>query len=198
MSHLTSEILNLYLDAQLDTDARIEAHAHLTTCAYCQRELDELRGVFTALDALEPERIPVDLAPRVLERVAPLRSWAGSPFALGLLVAQFALAGWLAVLVLPALLAQPLTNLFALPNPPLIEPPTFLLNSHDALAFALQDWMASLARLNSFPDIGTMQWLIAIGGIGIVWLVSNRVLLFPRSGSPTNLNDSQRTKPEGV
>jgi hypothetical protein len=60
--------LNAYLDGELAADARARVDAHLTTCAVCQVELDQLRATRGALQALAPLRAP---RPFTLEAPAP-------------------------------------------------------------------------------------------------------------------------------
>ncbi len=64
----------LSLDA-LDLDRRGEVEAHVATCAECQRELDDLREVATALGTtglVAPEGLWERIAARLDERPAPI------------------------------------------------------------------------------------------------------------------------------
>jgi anti-sigma factor RsiW len=70
MNHLTTEALNMYLDDALDPRERAAAAAHLAICSACQGELAALRQLFSALEALPPDSLPVDLAAQVLGQIA--------------------------------------------------------------------------------------------------------------------------------
>ena len=64
----------LSLDA-LDADLRAEVEAHVATCAQCQRELDDLREVATALGTTglaAPEGLWERIAARLDERPVPI------------------------------------------------------------------------------------------------------------------------------
>jgi anti-sigma factor RsiW len=93
-------LLDRYLDGALAPAEEAALAAHLAGCAACRAELAALREVWTALAALPPERLPVDLTPAVLARLeSPLSRWQG--MALGAALAAQAvlavlLAGWLA------------------------------------------------------------------------------------------------------
>ena len=70
MNHLTAEALNMFLDDALDPHERVAAAAHLAVCSACQGELAALHQLFAAIEELPPDRLPVDLAVQVLERIA--------------------------------------------------------------------------------------------------------------------------------
>ena len=70
MNHLTAEALNMYLDDALDPRERTAAAAHLAICSACQGELAALRQLFSAIQELPPDPLPVDLAAQVLGRIA--------------------------------------------------------------------------------------------------------------------------------
>jgi anti-sigma factor RsiW len=178
MSHLGAETLDLYLDDELDPAARAAADAHLADCVHCREELTVLRGLYGALDALPPERLPADLTAPVLARLAPARrAWGALPVAL--LGAQVVLTGLLAAWLAPSLAGRTLLRLPGLPGPATLGPVT-----------ALPDWLAARAAEVGAP-LGTLtfatadlvagvapaRWALVIALAGVVWLVGNRVLL---------------------
>ena len=71
MNHLSFDVLNLYLDNQLEFSERAELERHLVVCSVCQDDLAQLRMLFTKLQMLSIEPIPVDLTATVLQRIEP-------------------------------------------------------------------------------------------------------------------------------
>ena len=73
MSHLTEELLNLYLDNELPPGERAAVEAHLAGCEACRIELVSMQTLFTALDTLQLETLAADLTPLVLDDIATER-----------------------------------------------------------------------------------------------------------------------------
>ncbi len=174
--HLSLTTLNLYLDQALDAETRAAVEAHLAVCVQCKREFDALRGVFTALDALPAERIPVDIAPRVLAQIhaTPLRS----PLAKVVLAAQFAFAALLGIWLAPLLAGQSLS----------VPPPNFaaalnVLTGLNTSYVEINPWLDSLASTGELfsrsplGGISILEWLGVIVVLGLIWLAGNRWLL---------------------
>ncbi|MCP4538163.1 MAG: hypothetical protein GY832_13565 [Chloroflexi bacterium] len=76
--HPNEQILNMYLDEELDADERERVDAHLAGCDACRTEMQALQGLFAALEelALAPEAAP-DLAMGVLAHIHPHRKPVG-------------------------------------------------------------------------------------------------------------------------
>ncbi len=88
------DILDLYLEGELDAAERRECQAHLDACPDCRRALAGRRALDEAVAVLPPVEIPPDFAARVMERLpaeeAPARAWlAPAAAAAGLLLAGF-------------------------------------------------------------------------------------------------------------
>ncbi|HMA36558.1 MAG TPA: zf-HC2 domain-containing protein [Chloroflexia bacterium] len=176
MSHPAAEILDLYLDDQLDAGARATVAAHLSTCPACQAELAAVQDLFRELETLPADRLPRDLTAPVLARIAPARSWRAA-LAAALLGAQVALTGLLALWIGPTL-AGWAGAVTTLPEPPAVDPA-------GALAAG---WALATAQLQSLlnspgpaPDllagIGPQDWALLVAAAGGLWLLGNRLLL---------------------
>lgn len=176
MSHLSGDVLNLYLDDELASGERGAAEAHLRGCPDCRRELNALRGLSARLAGLPLEPLPLDLAPLVLRRIeSPRPGWADRVGA-GLLVGQ--------VIAVALVAAWYLTQSS---QPDVLGPGWFWLAQ--PVTFFLP-WIDSLVAgfAPSLPDVGgeiptgiAMENL-QVGGIivlllGALWVVSNRMLL---------------------
>lgn len=201
MNHLTSDLLDLYLDGRLDAQARAAAEIHLATCVHCREEVAALRYLFQDLAALPPEPLPIDLAPLVLARIAPAAGAAphlsagarGAAPADQPFVVRGAggslMAGQIALIAL--LMAWFGSDLLAWATPTLPDVPA--LAASDA-PFQLSLWLdqqvsavqASLVGLEQtgdmfvaglLADIPTIFWILAVAMAGVVWLISNRLLL---------------------
>jgi anti-sigma factor RsiW len=76
--HPSEQVLNMYLDEELNTGERGQVKAHLAACAVCRAELQALQQLFVALEGLEVDPTPApDLVPGVLARVRPRRHTIG-------------------------------------------------------------------------------------------------------------------------
>jgi hypothetical protein len=69
--HVEEEVLNEYLDDSLDAAVGDEVVKHLAGCALCTLRLEDLRGVFQALEELPEAPLGRDLAKEVLANIAP-------------------------------------------------------------------------------------------------------------------------------
>jgi predicted anti-sigma-YlaC factor YlaD len=58
-----------YLEDLLTASDRQELESHLTACAECRRELEELNKLVTCLDALPEQEPPADLTTLIMARV---------------------------------------------------------------------------------------------------------------------------------
>ena len=179
MSHLTPDLLNLYLDDQLELSARAAADAHLNGCAQCRSELAALRAISVALDALQPEPLPIDLTPQVLARIAPARRHWRDAVAGALLGAQVVLAALLAGWLAPTVSGWRRDDLSAWPGPSALDRGSALLTWLNARTGEFQAALVGLARTGSAPFVGITpaQWILVVVAVGVVWLVGNRLLL---------------------
>lgn len=176
MNHLSNETLNEYLDNALAAADLSEAESHLAVCPECAGRLTGLRILFAELDLL-PERIlEIDLVPRVLSRLPD----SVLPRSVRWLAAAQIMAATIAVVI-----AWPLvTAVF----PAGIIPPLPSLNE---LFASLSLWFSTIGSFQiptlsfdvpSFSlDIPSTTLVMAVIGILFLWLISNGLLLIPRS-----------------
>jgi anti-sigma factor RsiW len=96
-SHLNLETLHGLLDGALSREEAACAEAHLAACSKCSREIASLRAVFDSLASLPEEPLRLDLRPRVMAGIEPVRrrrfqiGWL-----LGAQLAGAALGAWIA------------------------------------------------------------------------------------------------------
>jgi hypothetical protein len=176
MIHLSDETLNEYLDNALAAADLSEAESHLAACLECAGRLTELRILFTDLDLLPERTLEVDLVPRVLS----LLPESVLPRSIRWLAAAQMLAATIAVVI-----AWPLV---AAVFPEGIIPPLPSLNeSLESLSL----WFSTIGPFQipnllfdvpSFSlDFPSTTLVIAVIGILLLWLISNGLLLIPRS-----------------
>jgi anti-sigma factor RsiW len=176
MSHLTSDVLNLYLDDELANGDRQTTEAHLRACADCRQELAALREFSARLGDLPPEPLPRDVAPLVMRRIAPARpAWrvrVGAGVLAAQLIAVVLVAAWLVTqssrpdLLGPgwAWLAAPAAFLVSWTDPVIPGSTAVLSDVGDVVPATL------LAQV-------TPVWGILVTLAGVLWLVGNRLLL---------------------
>lgn len=70
MSHL-GERISALVDGELGHAERERALAHLTFCAACRREVEEMRSLKARLRAMEPPAMPADLTMSLLRMAEP-------------------------------------------------------------------------------------------------------------------------------
>ena len=66
--HLSEDLLNMYLDGELNASEREHIKTHLASCDECQAEFSNLQQLFVALDELALAPAP-NLVPGVLNRI---------------------------------------------------------------------------------------------------------------------------------
>jgi anti-sigma factor RsiW len=177
MTHPSDESLNEYLDKVLAPPDYSAVELHLAACPACAARLTEFRTLFASLDLLPKKTLEVDLVSRVLSRLphseALPRSvrWLAVTQVVAVIIA-LAVAWPLVIAVFPVEIIPPLPS--------------------------LSDWLASLAlgfrtagafQLPTFSfdipsfalDIPSATLTIAVLGISVLWLISNSLLLIPRS-----------------
>lgn len=185
MIHLSEETLNEYLDGVLPPAALAATGAHLQGCPACRAQLEQLRGLFAALESLPEAPLERDLAAAVVTALA-----ARAPLSRGVRLALVVQAlGALAVIVL----AWPLLNLETVASgaalawgPALAQlPGWFALQWASGMQAVLQ--FASLPSLGApfSLDLDPPAVLIALTllSASLLWLVGNGLLLRPQAGS---------------
>lgn len=176
MIHLSDETLNEYLDNALAAADLSEGESHLAVCPECAGRLTELRILLAELDLLPERTLEIDLVPRVLSRLPE----SVLPRSVRWLAAAQILAAIIAVVI-----AWPLV---AAVFPAGIIPPLPSLNES---LVSLSLWISTVGTFQiptplfdvpSFSlDIPSTTLVIAVLGMLFLWLLSNGLLLIPRS-----------------
>jgi anti-sigma factor RsiW len=97
MSHPDLETLHGLLDGALSFEEAARAEAHIAACAQCAEQIASLKAVFDSLARLPEEPLRLDLRPRVMAGLEPVRrrtfrfGWL-----LGAQLAGAALGAWIA------------------------------------------------------------------------------------------------------
>lgn len=190
MNHLSFEMLNMYLDNELDEPTRASVEAHLATCSACQRELAELQAIFAELIALPAAPLPIDLAPVVVEQIKPAPRRAIPLW--GLLAAQVVFIVMLAMWLVPMLTSWTSTVSMSLPTVqtvPSVEALERWLNSPE-LPPVLIERLHTLETTIPGPlaAITPEQWAISIAVAVVLWLVGSWLSL---TGLPRDSKRSQ-------
>jgi predicted anti-sigma-YlaC factor YlaD len=167
VSHPSEDLVDRYLDHDLTPGERARVESHLAECAICRADLAALAGLFGALDTLPAERMPVDLTPRVLARIASRpqrrRFWLIEAGLVAQVALTLALAAWVVPHLGPRLspVAWPLFDL-AVVSPTRLDVP---------LADLLSDGGVTVAAIAPLP-------LALVGALALaLWLVGNRLAL---------------------
>ncbi len=158
MEHLSDELLDSYADGVLTPQERSAAEAHLAGCDRCRRELAALHELFATFAAVPTTPLPLDLAPRVLRRIAPQSQRRYRWLAVGLLIVQALLALVLALWLVPSN-AVPGLPWFGFGQP----------------ISGLRGWLPP--RVPSLAMFAPLQWALVVAGMTIFWLVGNRLIL---------------------
>lgn len=178
--HLDDDMLNAWLDRELDADARARTATHLSTCASCAERLSALQTLHVRLQALPDARLERDLSAGVLARLRSNQRAAQAPeplsrgwrfvTALQMLAVALALA-WFAPMVieigLPTLRrAQAVIDFGAIG--------ASIVNVLDAAQAIRVPMPIALPEINA-----THLWTVAIG----LWAIVNAVTLLGRRSS---------------
>jgi anti-sigma factor RsiW len=159
MGHLGDEVVDAYVDGGLTPGERAAVEAHLAGCAGCRAALAGARELFAAFGAVPNEPLMVDLAPRVLRRIAPVAGARRRWLVAGVLAAQGAVALALALWLVPAIVAEYWPGA-AWPG---IE------------WSAVRGWLP--AGGGALGVLGPLQWALAVVGMAVVWLIGNWLIV---------------------
>ena len=77
-NHPNESLLHAYLDEELERGERIELETHLKSCSECTADLERVRRLFLAIEAIPDERLDRDLGPDVLQALSRLPGWVPS------------------------------------------------------------------------------------------------------------------------
>lgn len=181
-AHPGEDRLHEYLDELLNSEERLELEAHTSSCEQCARELERLSGLFSELSSLAEIPLEADLSRVVLETIQEnARRRAGVRIAIALQISLLLLI----TIVLGPNIYSFLTRLSALLQPSTVS--TWLMESfilfQASIGLSLQSIRLELVELlefNSLLDqfsIQTTHLISLVGGIFILWLIGNSVLL---------------------
>lgn len=181
-AHPGEDRLHEYLDELLNSEERLELEAHTSSCEQCARELERLSGLFSELSSLAEIPLETDLSRVVLETIQEnARRRAGVRIAIALQISLLLLI----TIVLGPNIYSFLTRLSALLQPSTVS--TWLMESfilfQASIGLSLQSIRLELVELlefNSLLDqfsIQTTHLISLVGGVFILWLIGNSVLL---------------------
>jgi hypothetical protein len=179
MNHIDDDLLNEYLDEQLDAAMGKRVDAHLAGCYDCRERLAEMRQLFATMAELPEASLGVDLSRRVVARLSaefrprPIPRWTFPIIAVQKLVA-LALFVWLWPSVQPALETAGRT----LPETAELLLPAFSLFD---VVEPLFDGLERLSELGQTigPDspLPILEGFLIIGLAFILWLAGSGLLL---------------------
>ncbi len=180
--HPGEDRIHEYLDELLTYEERGELEAHTASCEECARELERLSGVFSELSLLAEIPLEADLSRAVLGAIQEnARRRAG---------VRIAIALQISLLLLITILIGPNINSFLKSLSGLLEPSTvstWLLESfilfQASIGLSLQSIRHELVELLEFNflldqfSIQTTHLISLVGGVFMLWLIGNTVLL---------------------
>ncbi|MEM8533890.1 MAG: zf-HC2 domain-containing protein [Chloroflexota bacterium] len=188
MNHIDSETLNLYLDGQLAPDEQVQVEAHLAECTSCQQELAALRDLFVAFDELPQVALPIDIAEVVLEQIAPSTPVWRVRLVWGLIFAQLMFIVVLSLLFGPMLTQDISSQLMRLTSEWSFDISINITELLSAQFVELNAMAVEVPQMLEAFDIelfiSPLQWILAIAGAGMIWLVGNRFLLANLNHAP--------------
>ena len=174
--------LHEYLDELLNSKERRELEAHVSSCEQCAGDLEGLSGVFSDLSMLAEIPLESDLAAVVLATVQEnARRRAGIRIAV---VFQVTLLLLIILAVGPSIYSV-LSEISRLLEPSIVS--TWFMESlvlfQASIGLSLQSIRQELVELLEFNilldqfSIQTTHLFSLVGGVFIVWLIGNNVLL---------------------
>lgn len=185
MTHLTDEILNEYLDGELNAAQRIEADAHLADCTECAARLANLRVLFNEIASLPDLELPRDLSASVLQKVTPPPT-AMTPSWIPALILLQALLALIASFFAASLIQKiPSISLPAYSFPTSTE----LLTRLDKIILTVQSqwtqihWPSISLNLFTSLDLSSVFIIATLISALLFWLIGNGLLLRSQSHS---------------
>lgn len=182
--HIPDELLQMFLDGELDTRRRSTMEGHLVSCETCSRRLESWQDLFQQLEELPDEELQRDLASALEDGHALTRRprahrlvWLAEGAALLLLVifaGTWIWSGWQQVFQ-------------ALPLDSAIQWAGSMLSIMTAVFQTIEAALVSVgpALLPTLPDWAVLPtqnawiWVVLVAS-GLLWLFGNRLFL-PRA-----------------
>ena len=189
--HLQQALLNEYLDRSLEVGQQELVERHLESCAICRARLEELRGLFIALETLPESHLGRDLSVAVIAQLRRqpekrVSTWLNLAFILQVIAAVAILAFTWPVIFqgLPEISLNATVGPFALS---LIGISQFLsIETSQIFQATQQFWNQSLAwmaQLFSVDQSAIRVWIGCLGALSILWLAANGLLLKPQKNN---------------
>ncbi len=176
------EMVHRYLDGELSTTEQTEFSLHLTSCESCQELLTEVQQLFVDLDSLEDSPVP-DIVSDVMDQLSPAPVTPRYTLLGGLLLVGQAMIGLILLLFAQSMFQVTIGNEVV---------GQFWLTVNE-IGFSLSDWLAEIVV--ELEQLGQTQWppqfdipgfdafslvgLLTLGGLSLVWLFGNLLLLRP-------------------
>ena len=191
MPHLSEELLNFYLDKELDQVSQQSVESHLATCKECRTHLNDLELLFSALEELPDIPLARDLTKNVLAsipKITPVPAlWRQPAFIFqSILTIIFVAVGmpmikrldeefsiWINALILPAIELPSFVEMVSQLAPLLKWDPQYF--------FTLPKISLSAPSLPTIPSFSfstdTNHLLFLVASAVILWMVGNIALL---------------------
>ncbi len=182
IEHIADEVIQEYLDGELQAEARSSVKLHLGQCAECTRRLESWRALFVEIEHLPDLEHGADFEPLVLARMQERSARQG--WVKWVLVAQacfvaiIAASGWQRASML-----QEFDELLGWLSQPFLAILTMFNGFAAELVAVFEPWLSwpfsSVDILDRIPQLGEsgtlMAYAILLGFI--VWLLGNHYLL---------------------
>ncbi len=180
--HITDEVLQVYLDGELQAEEQSEIETHLIDCKECVSRLAKWRSLFTEIERLPDLDQVIDFEPVVLAQLSKAHTQPTRGFLF--VLAQAALAITLLAYVwqqISSLLPMgQLSSLLSLPIQTLRDMSSHLVQGLQDVLNQFISWSPSAGNLiGRIPQISSgNSLLLYLGGLAVMlWITGNLYLL---------------------
>ena len=194
-THISSDILQTYLDNELDQAGFHDVELHLKQCPSCREKLSRLESVFIRMESLLPLELEKDLSISILAKLQDEKelslgiTWTlvlealGAGIVIGLLIPAFRAAAWLPQLVDTQTEIRAAINIF------LTQLASTWMVWWSRLQLNLEQTTKSLFSTTFFPSGEFSPWILILAAAGI-GLLANYIML--RSNPIRSRNHTHR------
>ena len=181
-THISTDILQTFLDQELDQVGFHDVELHLNQCPSCREKLSRLESVFIRMESLPPLDLEKDLSISILAQLqdekilSPGITWTlvlealGASIVIGLLIPVFRAAAWLPQLVDTQTEIRAAINIF------LTQLASTWLVWWSRLQLNLEQSTKSLFSTTYFPSGEFSPWILILAAAGI-GLLANYIML---------------------
>jgi len=181
-NHISANLLQAYLDGDLDQAGLQELELHLDKCLSCQKELSRIEAVFRKLESLPALELEHDLSISVLAQLREEKklslsiTWTlvleaiGAGTVIGLLIPAFRATSWLPQLLNTQTEIQAGVNIF------LAQLASSWLVWWAGLQINIEQTTKSLFSTRYFPSGEFSPWILILAAVGI-GILANYILL---------------------